>query len=287
MLTGAVTISIDLELAWGNWDNITRDQIALVERHERAIVARLVQLFERYDLPVTWAIVAALLDRDSAAGKPGGEALWYAPDVIEMITSSRIRHDIGSHGGRHIYFDAVSDACAEDDLGFAKAVHEANGLPVSSFVFPRNKVAKKAILERHGITVFRGEDLAWHQRLRNKHAQLGRVANLVDKILPISPESISPQREGTMINLPGSMLFMSKNGLRKFAGPGVTRSKLNKGVTAAMRDGAVFHLWFHPSNFYHDQESQFVLFENFLRSVRDLSNQGSLQMKPMSSFSAE
>lgn len=35
MTKGAVTISIDLELAWGNWDDITGDQIKLVERHER------------------------------------------------------------------------------------------------------------------------------------------------------------------------------------------------------------------------------------------------------------
>lgn len=286
MTKGAVTISIDLELAWGNWDDITGDQIKLVEHHERSIVARLVEIFERHEMPVTWAIVAALLDRASATGRPGREEIWYAPDVIELITSSRVSHDIGSHGGRHIYLDAVSDAQAEDDLAFASSTHRANGLGFTSFVFPRNKLGKKAILERQGIKVFRGEDRAWHQRVRSRQAQAGRIANLVDKILPIAPEAVAPQREGAMVNLPGSMLFMSKNGLRKFAAPGVTASKLNKGLVAAMRDGAVFHLWFHPSNFYHDAESQFGVFENFVQSVRGLADKGLIDMKPMASFAA-
>lgn len=285
MAKGVVTISIDLELAWGNWDNITRDQIELVERHERAIVARLVEIFDRYDVPVTWAIVAGLLDRTSATGRPGGEKIWYAPDVIETITTSRVRHDIGSHGGRHIYLDAVSNAQADEDLAFASSVHEANGLGFISFVFPRNKLGKKAILERHGIKVFRGEDRAWHQRVRAKQAQVGRIANLVDKMLPITPEAVLPQREEAMVNLPGSMLFMSKNGLRKFAAPGVTASKLNKGLAAAMRDGTVFHLWFHPSNFYHATESQFEVFENFVQNVRGLTDRGRIEIKPMACFS--
>jgi peptidoglycan/xylan/chitin deacetylase (PgdA/CDA1 family) len=162
MSSGAVTISIDLELAWGNWDNLEPRHMHHVKQSERAIVKRLVALFDRHQLPVTWAFVAALLDRDSAEGRPGGEALWYAPDVIDTIRSARVRHDFGSHGGRHRYFDAMTDAEAEQELAFAKGVHDANGLELRSFVFPRNKVAKTALLERFGIKVYRGEDHASH-----------------------------------------------------------------------------------------------------------------------------
>ena len=286
MTSGSVTISIDLELAWGNWDNITNQQIELVKTHERAIVAKLIEIFERHDVPVTWAIVAALLDRKSAHGRPGGENIWYAPDVIEAITSSPIHHDIGSHGGRHIYLDGVSDAEAEDDLGFAQSVHASHSLDFESFVFPRNKLGKKRLIERHGMKVFRGEDRAWHQRIRSRQEVAGRIANLIDKILPIAPETVQPERDGAMVNLPGSMLFMSKNGLRKFAGAGVTTAKLDKGLAAAMSGGGVFHLWFHPSNFYHDRDAQFALFDNFVGRVRAYADRNALSVKPMASFAA-
>jgi len=55
MSKGGVTISIDLELAWGNWDNLNSGHIHHVEESERPIVQRLVALFDRYDFPVTWS----------------------------------------------------------------------------------------------------------------------------------------------------------------------------------------------------------------------------------------
>lgn len=285
-MPGRVTISIDVELAWGNWDNITPSQLALVELHERAIMSRLIEIFDRHEIPATFAIVAALLDHASARGRPGREDSWYAPDIVEMITGASIKHDIGSHGGRHIYLDQVSDAEADEDIAFARSTHTANRLGFTSFVFPRNRIGKKPILERHGVKIFRGEDSAWHQRIRNKQQHAGRIANLVDKMLPIAPEAVHPIHDGQMVNLPGSMLFMSKNGLRKFAAAGVTETKLNRGVAAACNNEGVFHLWFHPSNFYHDRDSQFVLFENFVRHLAELSSRGAIGVKPMASFAA-
>lgn len=284
MAKGAVTISIDVELAWGNWDNITNDQLQLVEQHERAIVDQLTSVFEKYDIPATFAIVAALLDPNSAQGRPGRQDCWYAPDVIEMIARSPVGHDIGSHGGRHKYFNSMLEAEADEDLDFARNVHAAHGLGFSSFVFPRNQLGNKSLLERHGVAVYRGEDRAWHQRIRSRNETAGRIANLADKMLPIAPEPVSPERDGKMINLPGSMLFMSRNGLRKFAAAGVTKRKLDRGVDAAVNERGVFHLWFHPSNFYHARDSQFALFEEFIGKLRGLIDRDLIEVKPMASF---
>lgn len=286
MSKGIVTISIDVELAWGNWDNITRTQLALVEQHERAIVTRLIEIFDRHQIPATFAIVAALLDRASAAGRPGREDSWYAPDIVDTIAGASVRHDIGSHGGRHIYLDQVSEAEADEDLEFARQTHAANQIDFRSFVFPRNRIGKKTLLERHGIKVFRGEDMAWHQRIRSRQEQAGRIANLIDKMLPIAPGAVRPARDGAMVDLPGSMLLMSRNGLRRFAASGVTATKLNRGIATAMEKEGVFHLWFHPSNFYHDRDAQFTLFEDFVRHLAELSGQGAIGVSPMASFAA-
>ena len=140
MTTGKVTLSIDLELAWGVWDTITAQELRLADTAERPICAALVELLDRYQVPASWLVVAGLLDEASARSRPGPTSCWYAPDVIERIVGAKVRHEIGSHGGRHIYFDQISASEARDDLAFAAGVHRAHSLGFESFVFPRGAV---------------------------------------------------------------------------------------------------------------------------------------------------
>jgi len=283
-MTAAVTISIDLELAWGNWDDITSAQIDRIDQLERQINSRLIELFDRYEVPVTWAIVAALLDRDSALGRPGYERHWYAPDVIEYIVSAKTRHDIGSHSGRHIYFDRVSEEEARADLAFAREIHQRAGLDFTSFVYPRNRVARADIIGDAGLKVYRGEDWAWHQWLRRRSVHAGRIANLIDKILPIAPEPVWPTCQANLTDLAGSMLFLGRNGLRRMVGRDSIAAKLTMGMDSAEHSGGVFHLWFHPSNFYHRTDEQFAVFETFLVEASNRRETDRLEIKPMAAY---
>jgi len=284
-MTASLTVSIDLELAWGNWDNITPAQMTMIDNAERSISARLLQLFDTYEVPVTWAFVAALLDHRSAQGRPGSERLWYAPDVIDSIVKARVQHDIGSHGGRHIYFDRVSADEAEDDIKFAHSVHSKSKLPFTSFVFPRNLVGKHKLLADAGVRVYRGQDEVWHESVRNRSRVAGRLANLADKILSIAPPSVAPKHDGRLINLPGSMLFFGRNGLRKMVSRGALERQLSNGLRRAESAGNSFHLWFHPSNFYYRTEEQFEIFEGFLRKFAERRDRSMIVSRPMASFS--
>jgi hypothetical protein len=284
MTAAAFTLSIDLELAWGNWDNLQQKHIENIGKSERHITTRLLEILDRYEIPATWAFVAALLDARSAKNRPGGEHLWYAPDVIERIANARVKHEFGSHSGHHKYFDALTVSEADDELAFARAVHHEHGLPFVSFVFPRNKVSKASLLEKHGIRVYRGEDNAWHQRIRSRSQTAGRMANLMDKMLPIPPETVLPERTDGLVNLPGSMLFFGRQGIRRFVPSGTMRLKLAKGVSAAIQTSRIFHLWFHPSNFWFDPETQFAIFDEFLGDVARLRDRGQISIKPMAAF---
>jgi Polysaccharide deacetylase len=128
IINGQLIISIDLELAWGVWDRVTPDDLRFAAEHERPICTSLIELLDRYQIPATWAIVAALLDKASAAEQPGDKRCWYAPDVIEQIVNAKSRHEVGSHGGRHRYFDRMTAAQAREDLGFAREQHRAHAL---------------------------------------------------------------------------------------------------------------------------------------------------------------
>jgi len=258
MTIAKLTISIDLELAWGNWDNLSPFHIQNIELKEREVIDRLLEVFERYGLSVTWAFVAALLDENSSKNMPGKKSLWFAPEIIEKIRKSPMAHDLGSHGGKHRYFNEMTEQEAIEELEFVTHIHSKYNIPLNSFVYPRNKVAKTEILAKHGIKVYRGEDQAWHESIRRKQVHLGRAANLIDKMLPIAPQAVKPQINKEICNVPGSMLFFSRNGIRRFV---------------------------HPSNFWSETEQQFAIFETFIKRVSDLINFNQLEVCTMAEFS--
>ena len=264
---GSVTISIDLELAWGCWDRLKDDDIRLASEAERPICDALISLFERHEVPATWAIVAALLDRPSSQARPGPTDAWFAPDIVERVSSARTPHEIGSHSGRHIYFDSASEAEAREDIDFAASVHRQHGFEFASFVYPRNSEGQATLLSDAGIRVFRGLDRGIPAIAGNISPTLGRAVNLLEKMLPVPPATVVPRRMAGMIDVPGSMLLMGRNGIRRAILPAVTRAKLGAGLTRAQRRGETFHFWFHPSNFYYRRDEQLATLDWFLGRV--------------------
>ena len=282
-MKGQLTISIDLELAWGVWDSLTPEQLHMAEVAERPICAALIELFDRHGIPATWAMVAALLDESSAVGRPGSKTCWYAPDIVEWLLGATTRHEIGSHSGRHIYFDRISASEAEDDLAFAKEIHRANGLPFTSLVFPRNEVGYLRNVARAGLRTFRGPDADWATAMRRVNRRVGQAANFAEKALPLPPPVVEAKRVDGMIDVPGSMLLMGRNGIRRFVLPSVTRAKLKRGLDRARQSGGIFHLWFHPSNFYYRRDEQLATLDWFLGHAASEVGNGRMEIRTMGS----
>jgi hypothetical protein len=287
MPTGKVTLSIDLELAWGVWDTITADDLRLAETAERPICAALLDLLERHQVPASWLMVAALLDEGSARSRPGSRSCWYAPDVIEGIVAAKVPHEIGSHGGRHIYFDRISTSEARDDLEFAKGVHRAHGLGFESFVFPRGAVGHLEILAQAGLRVVRSRDVGLLRTADPGGRLAARAANFVDQFLAVPPRPSWPQTLGQLVDIPGCMQMLGRNGLRRFVLPQITRAKLMIGLERAKREGGTFHLWFHPSNFYHRCDEQLATLGWFLARAADEAGRGRIEFRTMGSYAAD
>ena len=249
MAKGKLTISIDLELAWGVWDVLTADHLRLAETCERPICTALIELFDRFEVPATWAIVAALLDEASSRSRPGSKTCWYAPDVVEQLLGAKVAHEIGSHSGRHIYFDKVNSSEALADLEFARAVHSSHGLAFKSFIFPRNACGHLDLLSRVGLRTFGSADVGWTTAARHAGRQPARIANLIDQMLPIPPRlTMAKQRDG-LVELERSMLLMGRNGARRMIPPGVTRAKFAVGLEARLPHRAYFASVVSPIEF--------------------------------------
>jgi peptidoglycan/xylan/chitin deacetylase (PgdA/CDA1 family) len=285
-MAGKLTISIDLELAWGFWDILTPEILRLSESRERAICGTLLELFDRYHIPATWAVVAAVLDRASAQGRPGKEASWYAPEIIERIRAAGTSHEIGSHGGRHVYYDRMSAAEAAADLEFVKQVHRDNGLALESFVFPRNAVGHLDLVARVGLRTFRGPDTGWVRLAPKLGSRAGKLVTFADKILPLPPAPARAHRNGGLVDIPGSMLLPGRDGARRFILPAVSRAKLAMGLNWARRRGETFHFWFHPCNFYYRAEEQFATLDWFLARAADEASRGRIEICTMGSYAA-
>ena len=285
---GALTISIDLELMWGVWDIQTPAAHEQARTKERGIVKELLSLFEQYDVSTTWATVARLMDDTVPPPAEGAPESWFAPDVVRNVQSARVRQEIGSHTHSHIYFDKNNAEAVRADLHDAKVVHERFGAPFESLVFPRNKVAHLEEVADAWIKVFRSNDAGVIDLFRRRAPRAWPLMNLVQKTVPTAPPVVLPRlwREGKrqLVELPSSMLFMARGGLRKVVLPQTMRAKLTRGVQQASAQNKLFHLWFHPSNFYTAAEVQFSLLEDLLKESKRLRDAGALDIKTMSEF---
>ena len=119
------SISIDLELAWGVWDKINDNHLNNAINLERKIVDKLLDIFNCYDLPVSWATVGALIDKNNKMINAGDKKAWYAPDVIDKIINSKTNHLIASHSYAHPNFKETNESMIIEDFEKAEYFFKA------------------------------------------------------------------------------------------------------------------------------------------------------------------
>ena len=277
---GVFCISIDLELGWGYVDNPSVEHMRLVQRLERPVISRLLEIFGEYEIPATWATVGRLLEREAEPSGPSAahtlEEAWYAPDVVEQIRGARCEQEIGSHSFGHIIYSKATQAQAAADLDAAARVHKAHGLDFVSFVFPDNKVNHIGLLAARGIKVFRSG--ASTETL----SRFGRLGRAVDKFLPTAPGTVQPIfHDSGLIELPGCLPLIGRNGIRRLIAPGIVLHKARCGLDAAANSKSVFHFWFHPHNLYFGADTQFKLLTAIAAMAAELRRKHMLHIWPM------
>jgi peptidoglycan/xylan/chitin deacetylase (PgdA/CDA1 family) len=192
----AVVLSADLELALA-W-RYARISDPLAYARQRARQGRrnleiLLDLCDRYGLPVTWATVGHLFlgacsrtagqvhpelprvphfdselwsyrsgdwfDADPASAGPSEPdwSAWYGPDLVDAILRRRVPHEIGCHTFSHLIF---SDACcsaavAAAELSCCQEAAAAFALRLRSFVFPGNLAGNFPSLLAAGFAAYR------------------------------------------------------------------------------------------------------------------------------------
>ena len=187
-------ISADFELAWAF--RFTKSEKNPVEnalkkaRLARKNIPGIINLCEKYNIPITWATVGHLfLDSCSKNGKAAHPELkrlkyfespywkfnegdwfeadpctnvdadpeWYAPDLINRIKKSITKHEIGCHTFSHI--DCRESVCSPDvfksELNECRKLAESNELDLKSFVFPGHTIGNIDSLKNLGFSSYR------------------------------------------------------------------------------------------------------------------------------------
>ncbi len=251
----ALVISADFEMGWA-W-RYTRSENAATLAMEAAVQTRknfpaLIELFDRYEIPITWATVGHLFldhcERKNGRSHPdlprpsyfeneywqyqSGDWYdadpcssledapdWYAPDLIQSILTAKVKHEIACHTFSHI---DCSDAYCPSELMEAEllACQEAArpwGLELQSLVFPANYPGNLPILQKLGFKSYR------------HHGQyhLG----------------IPEQDEYGLWSIPGGIQLEVPPGWQVEDWANV----LCHCVDRALETNTLIHLWFHPS----------------------------------------
>ncbi|NOU18357.1 MAG: polysaccharide deacetylase family protein [Bacteroidales bacterium] len=266
---GIIVISADFEMAWAFRYSKTKGSIAeQLGLRERENVPKLLTLFEKYQIPITWATVGHLF-LDSCSKEQGSNAhpmmprhsffensnwsfccgdwyehdpctnyiespAWYAPDLIDQIMQSSVGHEIGCHTFSHI--DCTDKNCPPDlfDAELKACIEHANkkGIQLKSMVFPGGTNGNYSTLKELGFTSYR--------KATNYHIDIPFINN--DGLVQI-PSSY---------NLDRSNLNWSAERYIRMA---------NSFVSKASKHKMVAHLWFHPSmdSWYIENVFPFVL----------------------------
>ena len=259
MAMGSVVISVDAELGWGfhDYDEPPVDRVENGRRGWQTLLA----LFDRFEVPATWAVVGHLLldDCDGVHADHPSPPNWFererttwrdrpdlrfGPDLVEAIRDSPTDHEIGSHSFSHVIFTdpAVTDRIADAECRRARQLGREWNLDLESFVYPRNEVGHRDALAGAGFRTYRGRTPI-PSSLRHTLESLARGRSLL-----VNP-SVD---EYGLVNVPASTFCFAFEGrMRSIAelvwdDPIVHLAK--SGIDQAVDGDGVFHLWLHPNN---------------------------------------
>ena len=74
--------------------------------------------------------------------------------------------------------------------------------------------------------------------------------------------------------------------MRKLVHPSILAVKAKQGLRRASQTGGIFHLWFHPSNFYFETDVQFGILEEILKEAHRMAGRGTLVTLPMEAYAS-
>jgi peptidoglycan/xylan/chitin deacetylase (PgdA/CDA1 family) len=298
----AFIISIDTEMAWGL---VHRPDEPYTYPDERDHLGRLLDLFDRYAVPATWAIVGHLFLSECAPvdGRKHPEIIrpdydwfegdwfdgdpcsdlraaptWYGPDVVQEIGGRPTPHEIASHGFSHMI--AGDPGCSPEafssEVEAALRTAAASGVELRTFIHPRNRIGHVPLLAERGFRAFRGK--------RPQGRSMGPVMGAVDRVFPTPGSVVHPVRQDGMWSLPATCMFDVASRPRTWR---LWITQVERRLRQAVHHQGLFHLWFHPHNLRDDPDAAFAALERLCSAAARWRDRGVLDTVTMGAVASE
>ncbi|RCV66154.1 Peptidoglycan/xylan/chitin deacetylase [Methanophagales archaeon] len=290
-------ISLDTELIFGVLHSLSHESTSLMKKDDKKVrgcIDGLLDLFEKHNIPATWAIVGHLFlehceKEDGIPHKdmPRFKEDWYSPDpctnikrdplyygkdIVKKIISNRIEHEIGYHSFSHVPFSECSREVAEAEIKMGIKLAKKFEITLKSFVFPWNKIGHVDVLKENGFKIYRDENLG---RYDLSQSFLVRKFNGgMDKMIAPPAE---PKWANGIWEMPASMLFCDPQ--VKFSV--LPRAKI--GLYLAIRSKKVFHIYLHPHDLLRYSSLRDDL-DKFLAVVAKKRDEGDIEVMTMGKF---
>lgn len=316
-MKGSLIISLDFELHWGGaevWDLAEKSSCFL---NTRAVILEMVQLFQEYDIRVTWATVGFLFaeSRDEAnAYFPTKEPAYlnqnfnyynlfknnevgvdekqdpfhFGASLVQEILKFE-GQELASHTFCHYYCNEAGQTKEEFELDLQatqKIAQSKYQTALHSLVFPRNQYNSNYldILKNNQYKVIRTNPDVWFWKINHKLISLARA---LDTLLPISKslsfKNAAIKKEHSIVLLPASRFFRPYSKKEQWIQKLKLR-RIKKEMLFAAKNGENYHLWWHPHNFgYFPQENMSQLRE-LLEFYKKLNTHYNFSSKNMGDF---
>lgn len=288
---GTVVISLDAELGWGfhHEEPLPASRI----RAARSAWVHLLDLFDEYDVPATWAIVGHLLVGDCDGGHTGHPAgpqccvstpsglsrenTWFDGGLVDHVAGANVDHELASHGFSHVHFahEQMDREMADAECGAAAESLAARGHEPHSFVFPVNQVGYRGLLDEYGFSCYRGT-------VPDRSGTIEKLANGV--LQRETPPIVTPTvDEHGLVNVPASLYLFSFEGITRRVLDAVHEdpivSAVKRGLESLRGTDGVLHLWLHPHNVTSDRDRRRM--RRVLEAIEDARRQTGVQVETM------
>ncbi|MBV9081963.1 MAG: polysaccharide deacetylase family protein [Acidobacteriaceae bacterium] len=289
---GALVISLDFELHWGYRDRV---QLDCKQRKKllsaRAMIPRILDLFEEFSINATWATVGFLFARskdqlekfrpehrptyrethldpyeEKLGSSESDDPFHFAPGLIAEI-AKRPGQEIASHSFSHYYCleEGQTAAQFEADVCSAIAIAADAGYAIASYVFPRNQVNISYLpaLRRANIYTYRATEPAKVKAptsYRGQRRAFCRLTRLADSYIDIhGPQTVRWLAETDPACIAASRYLRPYN--RLFAPlENLRLQRIKQAMEHAAKHGQIFHLWWHPEDFaWHGEQNLYFL----------------------------
>ena len=286
---GVVTFSIDFEMAWATqYSRYAKEDCVVVGLREREQVPRILSRMNDLNIAATWATVGHLFLK--RCSRDGGDLphpelprvphfdghwkftsgdwfqrdpctdyrtdpAWYAPDLIETILASSVKHEIGCHGFSHLGFGSYCpEEVASAELDACLEVMKPYGIRPRSFVFPGNDVGKLELLARKGFLAVRTFPVG--------RAEISLPLRLREGIWGVH-SSVAVDVDDRILDY------------------GRRCERLKKFTDRAAQTGLAAHFWFHPSLQQRQMEEILFPLLDYCGAMRDKGKLDILTMEQL------